>query len=589
MIARRLSGALVAATLSTASPAVADDAFTADTSCRWEANNCNRPVEGLMSQFGSLRDHGDILGFRMGPAPDVTMSKHWQGVQRLTAGQGRFLAISRSGKHVSFVIVGMSSRNGTGERLRSNRIGRRSALVAPPVGDRVVTVKGSDDGFDHSGGLQSVGNYLAVGLEDSGTKTCNRFGCKTVKPPRSKVAFWNVANPQSPRRTGTLDHATGVEGAGTVSIAKLRDGRYLLVVGGTNANTLDFYVSGLGTDLEHPRFIHTATWRESQLVGGDSEFGNYQNLGLVADRSGSLWLIGTHRNSVGGLGKDFADLFRLERTLRSPRIRKMASRHLYCGFPFGAQCDLDAAGGVYVTPAGRLLLYGTEHDNDGPGGTVKAEEFRTVPHRSSCTDIGDAWVELYDDTDFDGDRSVMIDYLDRNLRDYERYDLVEDFEDKASAARWCLPTGYRYRLFEDKRSCGGRTVDLVGTGSPDRDRKFGDSLGVVQKFNDDVSCSRWIEPQPQPQPGGKPDLVISDFTLNEFTVKNQGATNAGPFFVTVAGVPDFSFPAGLAAGATATRSYSLSCEAVHQATADSHSQVDEGNETNNVASFTPIC
>jgi len=58
-----------------------------------------------------------------------------------------------------------------------------------------------------------------------------------------------------------------------------------------------------------------------------------------------------------------------------------------------------------VTPSGGLLLYGTEHDNDGPGGSVKAEEFRPAPHRSSCTDINDAWVELYDDTGFDGDRS----------------------------------------------------------------------------------------------------------------------------------------------------------------------------------------
>jgi hypothetical protein len=45
-------------------------------------------------------------------------------------------------------------------------------------------------------------------------------------------------------------------------------------------------------------------------------------------------------------------------------------------------------------------------------------------------------------------------------RDYFNYDKVDGFEDKASAARWRLPRGYRYRLFEDKGPCRGRHVDL---------------------------------------------------------------------------------------------------------------------------------
>lgn len=584
---RCLSGVVVAGVLGLvtgASPAAAQGGFAADVSCGWGARACNPPARSLVGEFRRLRDHGDLWGFRMGGAPDVSMSKHWQGVQRLTANQGRYLAVSRSGKNVSFVVVAMPSRDGSGVRFRSNRIAARSAQKRPPASDRVVKVVRSDSGFNHSGGIQSVGQFLAVGLEEGS---------------RSRVAFWDLADPRNPRRVGTLAHATGVKGAGTVSIARLRDGRYLLIVGGENANTLDFYLSRAGTGLVNPRFDHVAKWRERQLVGGDSEFGNYQNLGLVADAGGTLYLIGTHRNAAGGPGKDFADLFRLENTPRSPRIRKIASRHLYCGFPGGTQCNLDAAGGVYVSPSGGLLLYGTEHDNDGPGGSVKAEEFRPAPHRSSCTSILDSWVELYDDTGFDGDRSVMIDYVDRGLRNYANYDLVEGFEDKSSAARWCLPSGWRYRLYRHKGGCRGRTVDLIGSGAPASDRKFSDGSGVVRRFNDEVSCSRWIgppppptpqpEPQPQPSPpAGKPDLVISDFTLSEFTVKNQGAAPAGAFTVTITGVGDFVF-SGLAAGATETRTYSVACEAVHEATADSHSQVDESDETNNVASFTAIC
>ena len=108
----------------------AQGGFAADVSCQWGARDCNPPVRALVSQFRRLRDHGDLLGFRMGQAPDVSMSKHWQGVQRLTANQGRFLAVSRSGKNVSFVVVAMASRDGSGERFRSNRIAARSAPTA---------------------------------------------------------------------------------------------------------------------------------------------------------------------------------------------------------------------------------------------------------------------------------------------------------------------------------------------------------------------------------------------------------------------------------------------------------------------------
>src|SRR5215210_6145326 len=138
--------------------------FVADTTCTWGARDCNPPARGVLAQFRRLRDHGDIWGFRMGPAPDVNMSKHWQGVQRLPADNGRYMVVSRSGKNVSFVVVHLPSRNSSRERLRSNRIGRRSARVRPPAGDRVVKVQGSEADLDHSGGIQSAGQFLAVGL-----------------------------------------------------------------------------------------------------------------------------------------------------------------------------------------------------------------------------------------------------------------------------------------------------------------------------------------------------------------------------------------------------------------------------------------
>ena len=153
----------------------------------------------------------------------------------------------------------MASRNGSGERFRSNRIAARSAQRRPPAGDRVVKVVRSDAGFDHSGGIQSAGQFLGGRPRGGLALACRVLG------PRGSTAI----------RAGSARcaDATGVKGAGTVSIAKLRDGRYLLIVGGENANTLDFYLSRAGTGLTNPRFDHVSTWKEKQLVGGDSEFG----------------------------------------------------------------------------------------------------------------------------------------------------------------------------------------------------------------------------------------------------------------------------------------------------------------------------
>lgn len=217
------------------------------TNCSWGQADCNPPVPNLRGQFRSLRDHGDVMGFHRAASPGVILSKHWQGFQRLMIDRGRYAVVPRSGAGVSWVLVKIASRTGGGERWRSNRIGATSHQVRPPATDQIVKTIRSDSGFDHSGGGQSVGSFLAVGLEEGS---------------KSKVAFWDLFDPTRPARRGTLTHATGVKGAGTVSMARLRDGQILLIVGGADANVLDFYVSRPGSTLKSPAFDFAATWRD---------------------------------------------------------------------------------------------------------------------------------------------------------------------------------------------------------------------------------------------------------------------------------------------------------------------------------------
>jgi hypothetical protein len=88
--------------------------------------------------------------------------------------------------------------------------------------------------------------------------------------------------------------------------------------------------------------------------------------------------------------------------------------------------------------------------------------------------------------------------------------------------------------------------------------------------------------------GAQPDLVIAGLAGTSVTVRNAGDGAAGPFVVTVGASRVLEF-AGLAAGATETRSWTPCAEGTITATADPSNAVVESNEQNNSASITSVC
>jgi hypothetical protein len=130
--------------------------------------DCNVCVADATAAIGRLRSHGDGLGFRMNGTPDVSLFQHWEGVQRLMGGGGRYLAVSRvvpdESTDVSFVIVEMGSRNALGQRFRSNRLNPSRDIdeTPPAANDGVVVTVPHEPGFTHAGGMQALGNVLAV-------------------------------------------------------------------------------------------------------------------------------------------------------------------------------------------------------------------------------------------------------------------------------------------------------------------------------------------------------------------------------------------------------------------------------------------
>ncbi len=105
-------------------------------------------------------------------------------------------------------------------------------------------------------------------------------------------------------------------------------------------------------------------------------------------------------------------------------------------------------------------------------------------------------------------------------------------------------------------------------------------------------------PPPPPGPTGNADLIVTEFTPNSVTVKNQGTAAAGPFTTTIYQGSDARASvafAGLAAGASATMNYdgmASPCEGTWSAVADSGNVVAESNEGNNTKTFfdvPPVC
>ena len=315
-------------------------------------------VKDPVAAVNALSDHGVLLGYHLNGFFDPSTTKHWEGVARLTGAGGNWLAVSRIGPEM-FDIVALASRKTDGEAFGASR---KSVNDAPPAEDKVIAKVDEDAGFDHAGGMQTLGDVLAVPLEN-GTK--------------SRVIFYDVSDPKTPKRMTTLERPDIGE-AGSAGLVNLPDGKTLLVVGRKGDQTLDFYTSAA---KDFTGFHLDATWSvkkdgvSSTLPDNDKNFGDYQNLDVLRACDDKLYLLGTHREGVL-VGNDYVDLFALDLSAGPPLLTKAAKRHMYCANSGeDAQCNLDAAAGAYVTPSGQLHVYAVEHDNDGPQGSIKMKEF----------------------------------------------------------------------------------------------------------------------------------------------------------------------------------------------------------------------
>jgi hypothetical protein len=375
-----------------------------------------RSVPDVEAQFRALALRPDALGFHLDGSPSPSKCQHYQGIARKDAADGTpYLFITKSGNVPtgctgtnvpgSLLIVKMGSRDKNGERLRSNKL-RRNWEVDGPSGppppderDEVVSWisfhgdatwpeyggTGPFPAYGHPGGMQVVGDVLAVALESPYEGAAE-----------AAILFLDVSDPETPRFlsvTPLLDAPTDDFGSGDVGIAPVRTAaggccRYLMVVTGKSNADLRFYYSQPtdgtldgATDLTSSNlsWLETVRYSESQLEAGaclddrdwPTGFGflteGHQTLNFVRQGGidGPLYLVGARNDVPGGFGEDRIDLYRMNLRTNCPfeHVRELkVTSYPAGGFPDSA--NFAAGSGVYVSPSGELIFYATDYAGD---------------------------------------------------------------------------------------------------------------------------------------------------------------------------------------------------------------------------------
>ncbi len=483
------------------------------------SEDCNPCVENVTHSVNTLRDHGETLGFNWGDDyPTITGSgtkRHWQGVQRFApiAATGLvlpYVVVSSSHGRQSFpflpeqaahfAVVEFASRDTDGLRMRSNRLvrGQLTRNVAPNPLDRIIRsvdlTDGVTSGYWHAGGIQAIGKYLLIGAHSS-----------NELEPDALISLWDMSNPAAPVPVWREKFFQNF--VNSMGVIKLEDGKFLIMRATADARELDFWISPALDDVsgflqgeQDSGFWDRWYFDELDRNGIDTNWlfdcdyilyddgdKGYQNTNLVTDcETGEIYLIGTHGRCPGPfrLGSDFVDAYRIDIPKSRPSdpfapgegvfITKTAKRKMRPSANSGnVEGDFQAAGGIYPGPDNKLYVYATEQGRDGPGGSVKMIEFGPEEARSVVTTLEHAWAELYEHPAFSG-RSIILDYTDRALRDYDDFANIEEFAAGvdtgvalASSIIYALPVGTKLRLFAGHNQSGPH-FDLQGTGRAER-------------------------------------------------------------------------------------------------------------------------
>ncbi|MBN1266204.1 MAG: sortase [Anaerolineales bacterium] len=365
----------------------------------------------LLDQFDSLpnedyrRHDSEALAFTywqggtsfIGEDPETYM--HVQGIARYDVGGTPYFFFSRNGNPWTLgtdhpgelVVVRMDSHSGSdGEELGETCSEIDSGDCKPYLNNTTVhnviftndivppDEFGAQLGWKHGGGMQVYDHFLFVPLE----KTCStvedpdyptdekyQYYCAGSEANRGAIAVFDLSHLDTCPSAGCMPFVTIITQFYTTDPETTQNLPTMGAIGVTE------YDTGSGTEL---LFVHSAgDMNNWTFLTAPTIYGPYQYLDtahidekyaqtanfVYSTPDDTLYLVMTRSGSAEPGGTDYADIYEVNPT---PSLTRIQELHIYLETEDGLDIgDFTAAGGIYASPTGRLMLYSGHFDNNG--------------------------------------------------------------------------------------------------------------------------------------------------------------------------------------------------------------------------------
>jgi hypothetical protein len=392
------------------------------------------------------------------------LDNHFQGIQRLRV--PGYAVLSGGDPHAPrshLFVLRLLSRSDAA-MWGSNLL--ESSL--PPTNDLFVARIDLNATLWHAGGMAVLGDIVAIPLENSDAGG-------------SRIEFLNFRDPARPTDLGSGIARRGAK-AGAVALTRMDDGRFLAAVWSDSERQappkhLDLYrttaPSLLRTSWEGPFCVTTEVagipkFQTVALLWNLDEAGQRTDLYLLGFENeaelapspagphyGSIYHV-TLPEELGGAGATL----RLE-SVGEPKI-------FQCVDSFA---DMDAATGVYRSPAGTFGVYSAHHfirRGTRNKFVMRFQEYMSTgpsAGRFPVASLADSRIELFDLPDFAGDPLLLLSGQ-ATIDDLNTVMVHgQPFANRISSLRCLLPAGFAFVLYRDFDQSGPNPLVIEG-GAP---------------------------------------------------------------------------------------------------------------------------
>lgn len=300
---------------------------------------------------------------------ELGLGEHIQGIQRI----GRHLIVSggiKTGiRRSQLILIEMGTRPTNGPWA----LPEYGHYKDPPPADKIAKVVDIDFDKWHAGGIQAMGEVLAVPIYNG--------------QPGSEIRYFDLSDlGNGPIEIVNIRLRKDDMRAKAAALTRLPNDSLVTML--WDDEDLDFHFSlsadiRNGFQMNHTRVHKTEVEGGFQPGGGEiiSGMGTYQNLNLVVDTDGNVYFVSTRNSQKASPtlpGRDLADLYRISWPNghhAPPHIVFQTQKHMFC---YNQQCNFGAGAGIYVDDQSHLFLYGAAHWLHGKNSRYNFNEYSYI-------------------------------------------------------------------------------------------------------------------------------------------------------------------------------------------------------------------